>query len=326
MSAVHHKRLVAGYQHFSEWCAVRRINLQDVLADIPSISGLLAHFVQHCRDNQMAIHVARFAVLGVSNFHRELHGRLKRPWDAISAWQHEQPARNRTPLPEALMFGLVLEFVFGGLRPGPASEELWAAAVCVRLGFNALLRPAELLKLTVADLSIPLAYQPGPLIIALRDPKNRWHAGRNQFRTVEDKGVINWIRWYVEGVPGHYRLWPKGERAFRKVWDWGLQQLQVQTLQLTPASMRGGGATYLYLANRSIPDIKFRGGWVSDKSLAIYIQEAMATLVWRAIPRAQLEALSARVASHTSLFEAAPHRSWQTLFQRRLQLCPSNSS
>ena len=69
VSAVHHKRLVAGYQHFSEWCAVRRINLQDVLADIPSISGLLAHFVQHCRDNQMAIHVARFAVLGVSLAH-----------------------------------------------------------------------------------------------------------------------------------------------------------------------------------------------------------------------------------------------------------------
>ena len=49
-----------------------------------------------------------------------------------------------------------------------------------------------------------------------------------------------------------------------------------QSRGVTLASLRGGGATALYLFGASIADIAWCGGWSSTRTLEIYIQEVAA--------------------------------------------------
>ena len=49
-----------------------------------------------------------------------------------------------------------------------------------------------------------------------------------------------------------------------------------QGIGFTLASLRGGGATFHYLAGTSLPDIAWQGRWASLRTLEIYIQEVAA--------------------------------------------------
>jgi hypothetical protein len=62
------------------------------------MSGVLAHYVQACRDAHIAIWRARIAILGVQLAAREMHGKLKRAWDALACWQLDLPVTNRIPV------------------------------------------------------------------------------------------------------------------------------------------------------------------------------------------------------------------------------------
>ncbi len=99
------------------------------------MSGLLAHFVQHCRDQNKPIHIARSAILSVQDKARWLKGHLQRPWDALGSWQLDLPIQSRRPL--ALLFVQAMAValaVAGGTAPQDR-DKFWAAALLIRIGF-----------------------------------------------------------------------------------------------------------------------------------------------------------------------------------------------
>eukprot|EP00973_Karenia_brevis_P003500 483612-Karenia_brevis.AAC.1 len=95
---------------------------------------------------------AKHAILGLQYFYPQLRRKLNRPWDALKAWRASTPSSHRVPITSQLvqaMFGIGLDTAFGS---STASRGKWFCfAILLRLGFYALLRPAELCNLRRRD-------------------------------------------------------------------------------------------------------------------------------------------------------------------------------
>ena len=72
------------------------------------------------------------------------------------------------------------------------------------------------------------------------------------------------------------RIWPASPAAFRKRWDAVARALRLPIGQgsgVTPASLRGGGATAFYELTEDVDRLRRRARWATVQSAEIYIQE-----------------------------------------------------
>ena len=77
--------------------------------------------------------------------------------------------------------------------------------------------------------------------------------------------------------------------------DYIISMLGLKTCGFTLGSLRAGGATAHFLVHHNIGTLMFRRRWASVKTLGHYIQIALASQAYAAIPMAQrqlVEALS----------------------------------
>lgn len=101
---------------------------------------------------------------------------------------------------------------------------------------------------------------------------------------------------YVTKVFGHLHqfetLFAGGASAYRRRWDAVFSHLGVPSSQrtrgATPATLRGSGATHMYLSCEDLPRVQWRGRWSQLKTVEHYVQEVAAqTLVARLNPIAK---------------------------------------
>eukprot|EP00974_Lingulodinium_polyedra_P015770 1529546-Lingulodinium_polyedra.AAC.1 len=79
----------------------------------------------------------------------------------------------------------------------------------------------------------------------------------------------------LEGEP----LFRGGPRLFRQQWDEALYFFGIpscSSVGLTPASMRAGGATWFWQASGDFEATRWRGRWLTGRTLEIYLQETAA--------------------------------------------------
>jgi integrase len=189
----------------------------------------------------------RKAILSIQSVRRELRGKLGRCWDCIKAWQFE----TAPPRPEDLDRAFFAFTIAEGLAATKDRDVLahFAIALLIRVGFECLLRPGELLKLKVKDLRLPRSqYEPPVCVVTLRDAKNKSSLGRFQFAMFTDPSLVAWLAWFTADFPGELHLWPDSSGKFSKHLNRVLLRLGLGRLPLTPGCLRPGGATRLFLA------------------------------------------------------------------------------
>ena len=171
VSQIHNTRMSQCLEAFSKWCCQMALPLEEGLRDSTVMSGLLAHYVQHCREKGLAVWRAKYAVVGVQSAIRAYKGQLRRAWDALKTWESQMPFGNRVPIPKLIVDACALVLAKLGCSRQPCADLAWIAAVLIRMGFWGLLRPGEILALVVADHSLPLAGSGHLLVIAIAKPK-----------------------------------------------------------------------------------------------------------------------------------------------------------
>ena len=196
---------------------------------------------------------------------------------------------------------------------------LFPFAVLIRVAFAALLRPGEVVNLLVGDIRLPSAFGSQSAVIAIRSPKTRAVAGRVQFALLRDAGVMSWLSWLLEGLPRSVRIWPTTMLRVRSVFQQVLARAGLKSLKLTPASLRAGGATTLIANDVDIGRVKFLGRWQSERSLASYIQEAMAQLTWLDLDTQQQALIRHLNVACSWAWSQPPLVPWTSLFSRRRQ-------
>jgi len=283
---------------------------------------ILISYIQHLYNSRAAVSRASSAVLVFQHSQPSLRSRLRPAWDSVLSWKLEVPLQKRRPLPSKILNVMFLMALFEGLvRDTPKSFSWLCFAVALRVGFHSLLRPGELLALRRGSVSLSadnLLFDRPQAILAIFDPKNKAFVGRAQFARLLDPITLAWVEWLVVGLPHRLRLFPFSPQRFRVLWDHTICALGLQSCGYTPASLRGGGATQLFLDGHSLESIKFAGRWKNMGSLEHYVQEAVSLLTLTRIPPS-----SQRVIVHMlHMFPHAPSPPplpWTHFFSRKLQ-------
>ena len=151
-------------------------------------------------------------------------------------------------------------------------------SVLLEVGFFSLMRPGEMLALTRQLVSLPgqlLGNAAEFAVVGILSPENRKQLGKFQFAVCRSGNASSWLAWLCEGLHPAERLWPTTGKDFRKMFRILIDYLGLTELGFSPASLRAGGATYLFMHGVDPPRLKFYGRWSSERTLAHYLQESV---------------------------------------------------
>ena len=166
-------------------------------------------------------------------------------------------------------------------------QRRWGAAAVLLLMLGGVLRPGEATSLRRRHLSFPEDHgEPGLLIIAIEDPKT---LPALQHATLEEPAAIPLLRWFIAGFPDDSLLWPGPNydarlASFAYALQRGLERLGLPANAYTPASMRAGAATAIWVRTFNGELVQRKGRWASARSLRHYLQQAAATLALTRLP------------------------------------------
>ena len=314
-SDVYKQRLRVGWAIIIPWLVARGVNINTWADDSVSVNQLLSDFVNEMFVAKVALWRVKHAVLAVQTHWFNLRYNIPRAWDAIRSWQLSITKSNRTPCPL-----LVVKAIFGvglswGLEDSGLAHFIIPLIILIRVGFWCLLRPGEMLQLTVGD----ILFHNDVAVITIRQPKNRRYFGRSQFAVLRDVPSVLWLKWLCKDLPPSVRLFPSNANVFRKFFKLLLEKLGASGLGISPAGLRPGGCTHYFLDGVAVATLRFLGRWASDSSLNCYIQEAMSVLVLAQMGP-ELRGHSVAIVDQSKFaWLSPPSTSWLHTFNRRSQ-------
>ena len=284
---------------------------------------VLREFVQYCYSVDAHISIAIHAVLAIQTRFPKFKGRLKNAWNAIRDWKGLLPLSMRTPLPPQLLPILVLTSFLNGFLLDVKASHLWIPlGVCIWTGFECLLRPNEICKLTHGDLKFPhdnlLAFAEF-VVVRIKDPKNKMHFGRAQFALSKCSSLNLWLEWLCLNLPRRAKLFPSTQAVMSNKFKELLSQVGLNDLKLSLGSLRAGKATASFMAGESPDRIRFSGRWKSLATLEHYIQEAASVSVMMDLP-AESTSLLRHLLQFQFILAQPPPLPWECYLKRTRQL------
>lgn len=277
------------------------------------VDQLRADFVQklHGKNRKDSLRIAKHAVLFTQTWRPRLRKSLQCTWQTLRAWEEQQPSSFRAPVPLPILAALVCAARRRAYFDCEGDQrELWLSfAALLLVGFFGLLRPGELLALLVSDVSLPNSLSLGApfAVLRIQKAKNARQMGLQQFAEVRHPDAINWLSWLVEKRHApRDRLWKGNPTKFRVMFRRLTKQLQIESLQLSPASLRAGGATWMLDERVEVSRIRFSGRWANLRSLEHYLQVARAQQIAITLPQNVAEHVK-QVLVHYGFMLCLPH-------------------
>eukprot|EP00971_Amphidinium_carterae_P327124 6458298-Amphidinium_carterae.3 len=230
-----------------------------------AISELLSAYIQLLYNTQQPISFGTWTLAGCQYFHPCLRHRLDHPWARQRQWARLAPLQMRAPMPRELMLALAL------------TAWLWSwprMSLCILIGYQALLRPAEIAGLKREDIVLPcdMGGEFGMAILSIRHSKTTSRAARLQSAFVDDEPLV-WLLQHVCAADQHGSpLLAEGLRMFYRKFEALRCHLNLQHSPFTPATLRSGGATWYIRQTQSLSMLQWKGRWTSEKSVQHYLQ------------------------------------------------------
>ena len=205
-------------------------------------------------------------------------------------------------------YALYLGLTLGGMQGGH-----WCAfALALMVGFHGLLRPIELQNLRRSDVKLPSDWGSGSTersaLFALRWPKNWRYMGRQQLSHLNDCSVVAWLEWFCRSLAPTCLLFPSLFRM-RAMLRQVLNFFGLASSGISLASLRAGGATFLFTRDHNLGTLQFLGRWSCAKSLQHYVQESMSMLVQFSVSSV-IQILLDYVVSNMSFLQRPPPQTW----------------
>ena len=219
------------------------------------------------------------------------------------------PVSLRVPLPVAVWRCLHVLALVKGLVSDTRRSRLWLDfGLYLLLGFHGLLRPGEITDLRRLHVAIPTDFSIGgaPCIVVRIDaPKTRKSNGRVQHVVIHDVSAVDWIQWHLCDRQPNEALFCFSPAHGRRLFGQLCREAGLDSCKFTPASMRTGGTTFLYVRGTPVDKLRFMGRWKGLGTLEHYIQEAAAIQCSIQLPPAA-RALVSAVHTLRPAFEAPP--------------------
>ena len=200
-----------------------------------------------------------------------LRGQLAAPWSTLSRWCENEPGTRSMIMPASVLKAAVaLSLLWGWPRFGAA----------LLLGFHGLLRPNEFLSLLRSDLILPQDVLSDEKICYVRIlPSKTSRFMLRQHARVSDVGTVCFLERLFGASPRWEPLFGASLNVFRNRWNHIFHHLGIPTSErrggVTPKSLRGSGASWLFHHTEDVERVLWRGRWQSRRTLEFYLQDVM---------------------------------------------------
>ena len=205
------------------------------------------------------------------------------------------------------------------LRAVLCTALLWSwprFAAITMIALAGMLHPAEFIPLERSDLTLPrdTCYTTKALYVHLKNPKTARFARQQHVKTlprdtcyttkalyvhlknpktarfarqqhvkISDPDIIFFVDTLFADLSLSQKIFGASISAYRNQWNAIMKTLGVPFRQrkkgITPWTLRGSGATQLYLMTENIPLISWRGRWARVRTLEFYLQEVAAQVL-----------------------------------------------
>ena len=227
-----------------------------------------ADFVLDSREDNIPLQVV---VDALSALQKSTGGRrrFRAAFAVVEGIRKEQPVRHAPPIPLDAAMAASAQL---------ASQGYIAEGFAVLIGFVALLRINEVLRLMVSDLIFPEVHgQPGVLIILLRVTK--CGAPDSEKVLINNPQVISLLRVFVSRRAASERLLATSYHRVNVMLQASMNSLGFDKVRFTTHSLRRGGATALAMAGWPLSSIMDAGRWASERSAKLYIMKGEVLVV-----------------------------------------------
>ena len=233
------------------------------------LDSACAEWVETTWEDGESIYTVGNALSGLHFFEPLTKRKIPSAWRLLSTWKKlEWPAR-APPLTREIVISLAYYAI--------SHDDLLFSCLLV-LGFFALLRTGELLKLTGRDLLVNARQ----VVISLKETKTGKRNAANEMVTTDDPFTIMVVQttrslladWHALDKP----LWGFTPQAFRRHFDSYLRRFHIQDYGFRPYSLRRGGATWLMQSTGSMELALLKGRWASHKVARVYIADGVSKL------------------------------------------------
>ena len=244
----------------------------------------------HGRCRQRAVNT----VYGLYMLRPVLRGRLRGSEALLAGWQRVVPSVPHPPLTWPLTIAIARTMAGNGYGE---------CAVATLVAFDGLLRVGELVRLTVADISLPQDSRRGSgsratSSVSFSHPSLRQSTsafiriavaktGTNQTAEIRNPDVISLLRQHMATRHPTAHLFDfacsspvQAANHFRSLLRTVCSALDISSHGFTPHSLRHGGATHANMhMGETIEHVLHRGRWQSNSSARIYLQSGAAALI-----------------------------------------------
>ena len=266
-------------KQFTEWLEdFHGVDVFALLQEEGKVVGrFLAEYGQFLYNRGDAHGVYVDSILAVVDQERSLRRVLTAAWDVADSWKLLMPWSNHCPTPPSValaMFSLSIIWHWPDM------------GIFVLMAFLGLFRPGELLKLKRIDVLLPsdLLSTKQVCFVHIGQPKNRRITARREHVRLEDPMLIYMLELWLPRLAPNTRLFPMTYDNMRKYHDSLVTFFGIAASDgngLTPASHRGGGATWMFEQTGDLDLTRWRGRWAgpTSRTLEVYIQEVAAASV-----------------------------------------------
>lgn len=246
---------------------------------------MIEAFGYHLFEQGASIYLLRQLITFVQRCHPSFRAHLGRAWQLVSKWEALEPMKHRTPLPAVIYRAMVVVAISWGW---------FKFASILIIGFEGICRPGEPLAATRAELLLPadlIAEDPNSIYLRIRNPKGKRRGiGREQHTKFVGKIFADFLQRVYGQASVDMKLYPGSAATFRRRWDAVLTALSIpKSLELTPASLRPGGAVKAYREDMEMSKLLWKMRLRNLDTLQHYLQEIGAMSVLHELPSSSLK-------------------------------------
>ncbi|CAK9099077.1 unnamed protein product [Durusdinium trenchii] len=250
------------------------------LEDLPELCVIfLRAFGRHLFASSQPLYLFRHLVVYFQRNYPVFPAPLSEAWDLIARWERIQPVEHRTPMPKLIFDAVVsLAYLWGWYR---------FAAVTL-LAFHGKLRISEPLKAARKDLLLPAETGVGLDAAFLNIEKSKTSfrgKGIVQHTKITDGNALAAADRILKTLSPEERLYAGTPSTYRRRWDALLRSLQIdKSWQLTPGTLRSGGAIYAYHSGVPVTEILWLMRLKNLTTLESYLQSTAAMNIMLKLP------------------------------------------
>ena len=266
------KRRLKCFEDFTSWIQ-RELNLELVEEHFPpqQMSSALMAFGKHLFYTGAPKYMFAETINAVIDRFPHYRGLVAPAWNTLRKWEEAEPTERAMVMPASIFQAAV------------ALSLLWRwekFACALLLGFHGLLRPSEILPLRRCHLVLPrdvLSQDPVSYVQILHSKTSRFML--RQHARISDAVTVSFLDFVFGGLPRDAPLFGASLGSFRTRWNRLFSELGVPTSEkhrgVTPKSLRGSGASWLFHYTEDVSKLLWRGRWQSRRTLEHYLQDVM---------------------------------------------------